>query len=232
MDVSWILFDIDNTLLDFDSSSKLALQASFRHFELPFNEDNYKTYKRINANIWHEFEKGQITALKLRHKRFDLLFEALKLFPTTGHEFNAYYLNQLIEQSIAYDKVPDMLIKLKKKYKISVITNGLREVQRSRLNHLKIAHHFDSIIVSDEIGVAKPDKAYFDHVFTTIENSPRPNKTLVVGDNIHSDIKGGTDYGCRTCWIKNNNENTGDLNPDYIIQHINEFDTIIDYNQF
>jgi YjjG family noncanonical pyrimidine nucleotidase len=231
MKVDWILFDIDNTLLDFDAASKLALEKAFDNFDIPFNDSHYKIYKRINAENWHQLEKGIINALTLRHRRFDLLFEALELRPTTGDEFNAYYLEQLIKHSKFFDNVPRMLAQLKKKYKLSVITNGLKEVQRSRLNHLDLSRYFDSIIVSDEIGHAKPDKAYFDHVFSTIPKAPAPENTLVVGDNFHSDIKGGSDYGCLTCWVHLEKEDPGELEPDYTIRHISEFSQVIDYEK-
>lgn len=227
MKFEWILFDIDNTLLDFDGPSKLALKSSCDLHNLEYSEDLYLVYKEVNAKVWSEFEQGQITAVELRPLRFQRLFNEISMNPCPPTLFNKTYLDFVVDYAKGYESIRGTLSHLKKKYKISVITNGLKEVQRARLTRLELNHFFDSITVSDEIGVAKPHKAYFDHVFNSIPNPSKPEKTLVVGDSLHSDIKGGNDYGCSTCWISHGRHNNGEIKPDYTILNISEFDKII-----
>jgi YjjG family noncanonical pyrimidine nucleotidase len=227
MEYEWILFDIDNTLLDFDGPSKQALKSSCDVHQLEFNEDLYKVYKDVNAKVWSEFEHGKITAIELRPLRFERFFNEVKVNPCSPSKFNKTYLDFVIDYAKDYESIRGTLSALKERYKISVITNGLKEVQRARLTRLNLNHFFDSITVSDEIGVAKPHKAYFDHVFKSIQNPSKPEKTLVVGDSLHSDIKGGNDYGCSTCWLSHGRSNDSEIIPDYTISNIAEFNKII-----
>lgn len=229
MKFEWILFDIDNTLLDFDGPSKQALKSSCDIYELEFSEELYKIYKDINAKVWTEFEHGKISAIELRPLRFQRFFQKVKVNPCSPSIFNKTYLDFVVDYAKSYETIWGTLSSLKERYKISAITNGLKEVQRARLTRLNLNHFFDSITVSDEIGVAKPDKAYFDHVFNSIQNPSKPEKTLVVGDSLHSDIKGGNDYGCSTCWLSHGRANPGIIQPDYTISNISEFHKIIAY---
>jgi HAD superfamily hydrolase (TIGR01509 family) len=83
--------------------------------------------------------------------------------------------------------------------KLALVTNGLGEVQHARVERLGIADCFDTIVVSADVGAAKPGKEIFDIVFKKLGH---PDKTtaLMVGDSLSSDIRGGSDYGIATCW--------------------------------
>ena len=118
-----------------------------------------------------------------------------------GFEFNAKYLSNLVKHTTVRPEVINMLTKLKAHFKMSIITNGLKEVQRPRLDKCLMTHLFDSIIVSDEIGAAKPDLAFFDVAIKSIPITIKKDKILVIGDSLKSDIAGGINYGLKTCLI-------------------------------
>jgi HAD superfamily hydrolase (TIGR01509 family) len=84
--------------------------------------------------------------------------------------------------------------------RLGLITNGYSEVQRPRLTHFDLSHYFEAVVVSSEIGHAKPSAAFFDHAFTAL-GSPDPATVLVVGDSLSSDIAGGRNAGTVTCWF-------------------------------
>lgn len=223
MQFKWLLFDADNTLLDFDSASKLGFKKTYESYNLPFEESVYKAYKKINAKVWEEFEDGKITAIELRPLRFARFFEYLSINPCHPGEFNAAYLRNLINTSTVYKGIPELLAQLSEKLPISMLTNGLKEVQRERFERLQIDHFFSSIVVSDEIGFAKPDRAYFDYAFKTIANPPPKNQILMIGDSLNSDMKGGANYGLKTCWINcANKPNETDIQIDYEMNSIPE----------
>ena len=123
MTYKWLLFDADNTLMDFDHASRLAMELSFKYYGLYLTDDNYKVYKTINHQVWNEFEKGEIDAITLRSKRFQLLFDWLNIKPTAPEEFGTRYLEELSIHNSPYDGVENLLLELKKDYKISIITN-------------------------------------------------------------------------------------------------------------
>ena len=82
---------------------------------------------------------------------------------------------------------------------MAMVTNGLSEVQRARIERLDLGRYFEAIVISAEVGAAKPGGDIFDLTFEALGN-PDPAGALMIGDNLPSDIKGGIDYGIATCW--------------------------------
>jgi len=103
-----------------------------------------------------------------------------------------------------------------------IITNGLSEVQWSRLRIMEMEHFFEHIVISDEIGSAKPAHAYFQHCDELI-NYTSKDQVLVIGDTLKSDIKGGKAFGYKTCWYNYyRKENDTDVIPDFAIKDLKE----------
>ena len=229
--LSWLLFDVDNTLLDFSGAAKAALWASFEAHEVECTEEIHAIYQEVNHHHWMAFEQGKIDAVTLRHKRFEVLFQEIGRTELPAKTFSKAFLDNLILKSEAYEGVSSLLEALQKDYHLSIVTNGLKEVQRARLNRLKMSHYFDSIIVSDEIGVAKPHGEYFEAVYDSIPQNPPKEEMLIVGDSIHSDIQGGNDFGIKTCWVSHGRENQSEVQPDFEIHHIDDFPQFLKTNQ-
>ncbi len=129
MDFEWLLFDFDNTLVDFHDSSVKAFKRSFDKHELSISEEAYATYKKINKKIWDKFEKGEITTDDIRKDRFSQLFEALKINHIDPIKFNASYIEDIIFYTELYPGALSLLKRLKEKYKLAIVTNGLKEAQ-------------------------------------------------------------------------------------------------------
>ncbi len=224
MDIKWLWFDLDNTLLDFSMASKLAMWQTFEDFDRICTDDIYKIYSKINLSVWQAFERGEISAEELRVKRFRDLLEALEDDALSPEEMSRGYLRNVVVKSQAYEDIFGILDRLKDRYSLSVVTNGLREAQRPRIEKLNMTHYFDSIVVSDEIGVAKPDVRFFENVYTSIDHDFGKENILMIGDSLQSDIKGGNDFGVRTCWIHHEAEhNTSEVKPDYKVKNMNGF---------
>jgi 5'-nucleotidase len=223
----WLLFDADNTLLDFSKASKDALWKTLEDHDRECNDGIFAVYKHVNAKVWTEFEQGKISALVLRKRRFEWFFNEIGEKDLEPARFNEAYLENVIELSETYEGVPEILQSLKKEYKISIVTNGLKEVQRPRLEKLNLLPLFDSVIVSDEIGVAKPHIDYFHHVYESISNPPSKEETLIVGDNLKSDILGGLNFGIKTCWLHHGKDNDTDIEPHFSIPKVHHLDEIL-----
>lgn len=223
----WLLFDFDNTLVDFTNTSKQALWQSFRDFDTTCTEAIHEVYKTVNHQVWTAFEKGEMSAERLRIERFELLFAALDIAPAEPQVFSKRFLDNLVQLSEAYEGVPELLQNLGQYYHLGIITNGLKEVQRPRLDLLKLRSHFKSIVVSDEIGVAKPDAAFFEYAYQNLPHPAAKEDILVIGDNLQSDIKGGNDYGCPTCWVSHQRDNDTDILPDFTINTVQELAGIL-----
>lgn len=224
---NWILFDNDNTIIDFHGASHIAFHDSMRSLGLNEDEIDYAQYSECNHIVWSEFEKGIIDAYTLRAKRFELYFEAVNHTKVDPREANAKYLDHLVLNPLMITNAAALLHDLKPHYQLGLITNGLKEVQRPRLKSAKIYDHFDVIIVSDEIGYAKPQKAYFDYTIQEMKEDDL-SKILVVGDSLHSDILGAQNYGLDSCWYNPaNTEAHPNINATYMIQHIDEIKALL-----
>lgn len=194
----WLLFDADGTLFNFERAEAKALEATFRDLNIPFEPDHALAYQEINRQVWLEFENGQISAGALRTVRFQRLFDKLQI-DTDAQAFSDRYLQNL---AMASDLLPGseiLIAGLRGRYHLALITNGLKDVQRPRLARSPIAHDFEAVAISEEMGVAKPDPRYFEAVFERI-GSPAKSRVLVIGDSLTSDIQGGASFGLDTCW--------------------------------
>ena len=212
----WLLFDADNTILDFDSAAARSFADTTRDNNLSQEPEHFAIYKKVNSQIWREFEEGKISAKELRVKRFQLFLEE------TGQDgnpeqLNTFFLKRLIKHSELFKGARQLLHFLQARYNLAIITNGLKEVQRPRFEKVEITKYFRAIVVSDEIGISKPHQGFFDFTFQEIGN-PAKEKVLVIGDSLSSDIRGGINYDLDTCWLNTKElEHIGDPSPTYII---------------
>lgn len=197
----WLFFDADGTLFDYDRAEAKALQGTFQNFNLPFAPEYAGTYQEINHQVWLDFENGQITSTALRVERFKRLFAAFQMDTRVDPErFSTRYLQNLAMASDLVDGAEKTIRGLQGKYRLALITNGLKDVQRPRLALSAIAGCFTEIAISEELGAAKPARRYFDLVFERIGRPPRET-VLVIGDSLSSDIQGGINYSLDTCWF-------------------------------
>ena len=114
-----------------------------------------------------------------------------------------------------------------KKYQLYMVTNGTARVQYSRIASAGLAPYFKDIFVSQEIGVNKPEKAYFDACFAKIPGFDR-EKAIIVGDSLSSDIRGGKNAGIKTCWVNpKGKEAPAENTPDYEIKSITELEELL-----
>jgi 2-haloacid dehalogenase len=221
MKYKWILFDADDTLFDYDRAEARALRKAFDEFGVVFRQSYAQRYREINAEIWARFERGEIDQVRLRLERFALLFDAVDVQMEPA-SFSQSYLNYLSEGYYLLDGAEDLIRALDGKVKLALITNGLKDVQRPRLAGSTIGDYFDPVIISEEVGAAKPARKIFDVAFVKMAQ-PEKAEVLIVGDSLSSDMRGGSDYGIDTCWFNpNGRSHPPDINITYQIQHLDE----------
>lgn len=200
MKYDWLWFDLDNTLLNFNASSKVAFSKLLEDIAVPENEDSYANYHAINAVAWKEFEDGVISQEKLKRERFKRYLDTLNV-DFDGYEANAIYLNHIAENSFFVDGALGLLeFFANAKMNMAILTNGMKEVQRPRLINTEIINYFEAIIVSDEIGCSKPELSFFDHAYDEC-GKPDYRRVLMIGDSLGSDILGAINFGVDCCWM-------------------------------
>jgi 2-haloacid dehalogenase len=194
----WLLFDADGTLFDYDRAEAGALARAFARFDLPLMAGTVDTYRAINQACWQALERGEITPEVLQTRRFELLFDAAGI-RADAERFSVAYLDALSEAAELVDGAAEMLAALRDRCRYAIITNGLRAVQRGRIARSIIRDDIAALIISEEVGSAKPAPGIFDAAFAAM-GRPARREVLMIGDSLTSDIRGGCDYGIDTCW--------------------------------
>ncbi|PWU10500.1 MAG: noncanonical pyrimidine nucleotidase, YjjG family [Verrucomicrobia bacterium] len=194
----WLLFDADGTLFDYERAESSALKQVFESLGARFEPVYLGTYQRINNELWLGVEKGKLAPDFVKMRRFELLLEEIGNSHAPG-EFALKYLECLADCSELIEGAAETLRALHGKYRMAILTNGLHAVQRRRLERSVIRPHIADIIISEEIGSAKPAKEFFDAAFLRLEIGS-PGEALMVGDGWNSDIMGAMQYGLDACW--------------------------------
>lgn len=216
-----VLFDLDDTLFDFHKAEKIALTKTLVHFGIDPTEETLALYSTINAAHWKRLELGEISREEVKVGRYR------ELFKTIGVECDpvkatAYYESMLAIGHYFMPGAPELLDELYRKYRLYIVSNGTAKVQEGRIGSSGIAKYMDGIFISQILGANKPDKQFFDICFAEIPDFSL-NETVIIGDSLSSDIKGGINAGITTVWFNPKGiENDSDIKPDYTIKELSE----------
>ena len=220
MKITDILIDIDGTITDTKAVETNALIILFDKYNISHTENDIKHYSEINENLWLDFENGLITKSKLRIKRFEVLFHDMHV-KCNYEQFAKEYFELYSKSAIPFKGAIELLNKLHGNYKLHIVSNGSTDVQYYKLKKLNILHLFNNVFLSEEIGYAKPDQRFFEHVHSRI-NVTNKEQVLVVGDSLSADINGGKQFGYKTCYV-----GACESNADYSINSLSELISII-----
>lgn len=198
------ILDADNTLFDFDKAEQAALQealvaSGYRNYP----DDVFERYHRINEELWKLFEKGGIDQQELRTERFRRLISQLprrgSVLPANPALVGHLYIEALSEKGYLLDHALAVLQELSSGAPLLLLSNGIASVQRRRIDRSGIGVYFKEILISTEVGIAKPDPAIFALAIEKLNR--RREDILCVGDSPSSDIRGGHNAGIDTCWF-------------------------------
>jgi len=220
-----VLFDADGTLFDFDTAEREAFEETFKEFGVFEDQERlHKVYEIINMAIWRDFEQKKITSKELRIERFRRFFvkENIQIDPVI---FSPFYLKRLSEGTHLLPGAQEIINFLFEKCELALATNGLADVQNPRFAGSELVEYFKHIFISEEIGHPKPDKEFFQYVFQEL---PYKESSIIIGDSLTSDIKGGNDFGIDTCWFNPNKcTNKSRIIPTYEINDLGDLRSIL-----
>jgi putative hydrolase of the HAD superfamily len=205
----FIYFDLDDTLLNHKKAEQNGLLDVYDHFaemKKVSSNDLLQTYHTINSGLWLEYGEGRIDRHQLHRRRFEETFIELgipaDLYQEAGKVYMSYYRNhwEWIEGAKkAYETVAG-------KYPTGIITNGFAETQRLKIEQFGFKHTARHIVISEEVGVMKPQPGIFNYAAKLCRFSK--DEILYVGDSYSSDVEGGKAAGWRVAWYnsKHNGE--------------------------
>jgi len=219
-----LLFDLDETLLDFGAAERYAFSHLLNTFGISDDGALYGAYEQINKGTWAEYEQKLITADQIKILRFERFIQRFDL-PFNAADMSAEYLKRLSEDHTEIPGAFDMIPSLATDFRLGLITNGLSQVQRPRIKNSGLEPYFEHIFISEEIGLSKPSLALFQMVFNSFDQ-PERDRTLMIGDSLSSDIKGGIDFGIHTCWF-NPKAYPQKLEPTFTITSLDQLPTLL-----
>ena len=228
----WVLLDLDGTVLDYDRAEEEAVRRTLAGAGLPAGGDMVGRYRRVNARHWSALERGATTAVRLRTERWaELLAETV---PDRADDVDVValasaYVANLAAGAYLLPDASEVVAELAGTHRIAYITNGLADVQRPRLAASALADLGEVLIISDEVGAAKPDAAIFAAALNAM-GEPDPRRVTMVGDSLSADIAGGRAAGLPTVWVtppEQPDPTDPALRPDHRITAIGELPGVL-----
>lgn len=222
-DIRTIFVDLDDTIWDFTANSKVALKAVYERYQLD-NQCSYdvfiKEYLLINEQLWSLYHHGKIEKDFLKRERFRASFERCGIICESPERFDYDYLETIVTLKKVVAGAPKLLQHLKKRGSVNVLSNGFANLQFRKLQSAGLDRYIDLMVLSDDIGVTKPDKRLFDYALEKVKANAET--TLMIGDNYDADILGAYNAGWKTIFFNRRGESIGNNVADLVVQSLEE----------
>ena len=222
MKYPFLFFDADNTIFDFDQAEAMALERALLRHGIEFQAGWLELYRKINVAIWKAYESGELKTDEVKRKRFSELVEQLEL-SIDSEQLSQEYLDELSRCAPLLDSAESVLDQLHRRgHRMLILTNGLAEVQHGRFDDSPVRKFFEALVISGEVGAAKPDGKIFSFAWEVFGCPPK-EQVLMIGDNLASDIQGGHQFQIATCWMNLRDENIpASVEPTHAIKNLGE----------
>jgi len=199
----FLIFDIDDTLVDFRASQIAALEEVRLTWFTPAEPGAFSAaYREVNDALWSAFNRGEIDQTEIRRRRFTETAVRFGLPPPDWRGIGDAYEDALARHSVLYHGVLEALTALAPRYRLGAVTNGLASVQRPKARSTGLAGLLDPYVISEEEGVAKPAAEIFRRCLTRANAAAA--ETLMIGDSWESDGAGAANAGIDFCWARRN----------------------------
>jgi putative hydrolase of the HAD superfamily len=217
----YFLLDLDRTLWNFDANALAAMHMLLDKWNLPIGdrETFFERYKVINRRLWDDYEAGIIAKEYLRRERFhQTLREHYGIDDTAAAEqMGKDYLDFMALGDILMPGAREVLEAIAARGgKMAIVSNGFKEVQYRKLRVSQIDHFFRAVMISEEVGVHKPDPLIFQKALEALcgegveIDEIIKARTIMIGDDYPNDIVGAIEFGIDSFYYNPfNKENPG-----------------------
>ena len=222
MAYKFLLFDLDHTLLDFESAEETALTQMLEDMNFPDVEAFKDYYKPMNQGLWKDLEQKKLTKQELVDSRFAIGFAHFGI-TIDGAEMALRYQDYISLQGQSFPGAEDLLARLEiAGFQLYGATNGVTAIQEGRLAHSIIAPYFKEIFISEQLGTQKPEAAFYEKIGNLIPGFSK-EQALMIGDSLTADIAGGNAAGIATLWYNSDHKaNTSQVVPTYTVSNYQE----------
>lgn len=216
-----LLFDLDDTLLDFAANETDSLSSLFQQHGYAFSAELFHVYNTVNKQLWANYENGQIGLDEVLNTRFSATLARLGII-ANGLEWEKQYRELLGNGVQQITGALAVCQRLTTSHRLFVITNGITQTQSKRLEQSGLSTFFEDIFISQSIGFQKPTQEFFDYVMSHITGFNR-EEALIIGDSLNTDIKGGLLAGIDTCWLNHKSQpGSAEISSTYTITSLPE----------
>ncbi|MGH1383273.1 YjjG family noncanonical pyrimidine nucleotidase [Kordia sp.] len=221
-----IFFDLDHTLWDFEKNSALTFKKILSENDVPVEFERFlAVYVPVNLEYWRLYREEKISKKELRYQRLAKTFKAIE-FEASDELINllsAQYIQYLSSFNHLFDYTETLLKNLHGKYKLHIITNGFREVQRKKIKASGISEYFEHIIDSESVDVKKPNPKIFNHALKLANVAPE--NAMMIGDSFEADILGALEVKMNVIQVDFDKKYKHLLCP--IVHHLNEIERFL-----
>ena len=203
MTYKFLLFDLDHTLLDFDTAEDVALTQLLKEEGVMDIQAYKEYYVPMNKALWKDLELKKITKQELVDTRFSKLFEHFGIEKDGTYLANRYQF-YLAQQGQVFSGAMELLDNLiDRGYELYAATNGITAIQTGRLAQSGLAPYFNQVFISEQLQTQKPDALFYERIGQQITGFDK-EKALMIGDSLTADIQGGNNAGIDTIWYNPN----------------------------
>ena len=227
MNLPLVFLDLDNTILDFSTAEENSLFHALRKNGIEPTLEHLAVFRRINNHRWERFETGELTRREVLIGRFAEFFAEIGV-SADPEQTQIFYEASLRSPHYFMPGAEALLEQLKGHYRLFIVSNGNTGTQASRIASAKIGPYFEQIFISETIGFQKPSREYFEACFAAIPAFDAA-RSVMVGDSLTSDIRGGNLMGIHTVWYNPSGRPASDAaRPDEIISDLSELPPLLE----
>lgn len=222
-----LLCDADNTLFDFEKAEENAFEEACRQMEIEPTAELLHTYSEINSALWRLLEKGGITQSVLRVRRFEEFLAAIGKADADAQKMATAFTDSLGCQSVPIAGAVEAVKRWSEKVPVIIVTNGIAKVQHGRMDGSAIKPYISGMVISEEVGKAKPDPAMLEMGMEMAHVTDK-RRALMLGDSLSSDIMAAKNAQVDACWYNpKGTKNEKNIPVRYEIADLDEVDAIL-----
>ncbi len=220
-----LLCDIDDTLFDFHRGEAIALENTFRAFDIPVTPQTWQAYHTANREQWSRLERGETTPQRLRVDRFAQFLLAM------GLERDANAMSDVAIENLGRQRWPlpyceELCRRVSARMPIWLVTNGIARVQHSRMDHCFLSPYLSGMVISEELGVSKPHPQMVWEALARAGVEDR-RSAVMLGDSLTSDIAAANNAGVDSILFTNEKDIPQGHSATYAVKTLKEACEII-----
>ena len=225
-----LFIDLDDTVYDFSAASRESFLETYEqlHYERYFDsfEHYMSIYAPYNLELWRIYGEGKITKEELNRRRYS---HPLEVVGVNDAQLAATFCSNAL--ALIPTKGPlepgaiELLEYLRPKYNMYILSNGFKELQSRKMQTAGIDKYFDALILSEDIGVNKPDSRLYEHAIH--RTASKPEESIMIGDMFETDIVGAANIGMKQIYFNPKKKEGMPVTPTYMVTELLQIKDIL-----